>query len=67
MCSIVPSHRSHMITRLMSSRTADMYAHTSVPINRNRVSRGSSVVDVTAPVLAASLAMNVIASVLTTP
>ena len=65
-CSIVPSHRSHMITRLMSSSTAEMYAHVSVPISRNSVSLDSWR-GLTAPTWAASLAMKVIARVLTTP
>ena len=41
-CSMVPSQRSHMITRLMSSSTADRYAHVSVPISRNSMSLGTS-------------------------
>lgn len=65
-CSIVPSHRSHMMVRLMSSSTADRYAHTRVPMSRNMVKRGSSVW-LMAPDRAASLAMNVIDRVLTTP
>jgi len=55
-----------MITRLMSSSTADTYAHVRVPIIRNNTSLGTS--DGRAsPLWPASFAMKVIAKVLTTP
>ena len=65
-CSIVPSHRSHMMTRLMSSRMADRYAHPSVPTSKKRVSLDTWAARMT-PVRPASLAMKVMARVLTTP
>ena len=65
-CSIVPSQRSQVMTRLMSSSTADRYAQTSVPNSRNRM-RSLTSAAVAMPERSASLAMKVIASVLTTP
>jgi hypothetical protein len=54
------------MTSAMSSSTADRYAQTRVPMSRNSVSRWTWS-RLVVPVLAASRAMNVIASVLTTP
>ena len=65
-CSIVPSQRSHEITRLMSSSTADRYAQTSVPISRNSTSRDTST-PLPAPDWSTWFAISVTASVLTTP
>ena len=61
-CSIVPSQRSHWITRLMSSSTADRYAQTSVPISKKSTSARTS-----APTPPTCSAISVIATVLTTP
>ena len=50
----------------MSSSTADKYAQTSVPISRNMISFETSAAGVL-PSRPICLAMNVIASVFTTP